>query len=251
MWSLLSGEKLGLADLTQLDEEFVRKLEFVRSASGEELREMAVETLVTTLGGQSRQILQDLFVLEENRDEFAREALKFRLHEFDDVVMHVRAGLSKVVPIAVLSLFAGEQLEALVCGNQTMDTKLLREMTEYNGADERHQVVTWFWEVLEGFSGRERTQFLRFVWGKSRLPRNKAAFERKFVLSVLTHRYVSGTKEADAALPSAMTCFFMLKLPPYSSKAILLDKLMYAILFCKSIDMDNYARIELNLLGDS
>jgi hypothetical protein len=250
MWHLLTGERLGLGELSQLDEEFVRTLEYIQGASAEDLGEASIETLVTSIGGDGRQVLREVFVTGDNKGDFARMALEYRLGEFEDVVSCVREGLSAVVPLSVLSLFSGEQLEALVCGDQTIDTKLLREMTEYNGVDEAHRVVGWFWEVLDEFSGRERTQFLRFVWGKSRLPRSKAAFERKFVLSVPTHKYKEGARETDQALPSAMTCFFMLKLPPYSTKATLREKLTYAILFCRSIDMDTYARIELNILNE-
>lgn len=38
-----------------------------------------------------------------------------------------------------------------------------------------------------------------------------------------------GTTAADGDLPSAMTCANYLKLPPYSCKEVLRDRLMYAI----------------------
>ena len=41
-------------------------------------------------------------------------------------------------------------------------------------------------------------------------------------------------------LPTAQTCFFQLRLPPYSSPEMLADRLRYAINCCRSIDMDNY-----------
>ena len=46
-------------------------------------------------------------------------------------------------------------------------------------------------------------------------------------------------------MPESYTCFFLLKLPNYSSKSVLREKLKYAIHFCKSIDTDDYARIAL------
>ena len=50
---------------------------------------------------------------------------------------------------------------------------------------------------------------------------------------------------ADHYLPESYTCFFLLKLPHYSSRAVLEEKLKYAINFCKSIDTDDYARVNL------
>lgn len=41
-------------------------------------------------------------------------------------------------------------------------------------------------------------------------------------------------------LPTAQTCFFQLRLPPYSSQQVMAERLRYAIQNCRSIDMDNY-----------
>lgn len=55
-----------------------------------------------------------------------------------------------------------------------------------------------------------------------------------------------GPDKADSVLPEAFTCFFLLKLPQYSSQDILREKLSYAINSCKSIDTDEYARIDIS-----
>ena len=39
----------------------------------------------------------------------------------------------------------------------------------------------------------------------------------------------------DDFLPESYTCFFLLKMPRYSCKRVLREKLKYAIHFCKSI----------------
>lgn len=49
----------------------------------------------------------------------------------------------------------------------------------------------------------------------------------------------------DYYLPESYTCFFLLKVPRYSCKPVLEEKLRYAINFCKSIDTDDYARVNL------
>lgn len=49
----------------------------------------------------------------------------------------------------------------------------------------------------------------------------------------------------DHYLPESYTCFFLLKMPRYSCQRVLCEKLKYAIHFCKSIDSDDYARIDL------
>jgi hypothetical protein len=55
----------------------------------------------------------------------------------------------------------------------------------YKGVDATAPLVQWFWEVMEEFSNAERSLFLRFVWGRTRLPRTIADFRgRDFVLQV-------------------------------------------------------------------
>jgi len=46
--------------------------------------------------------------------------------------------------------------------------------------------------------------------------------------------------QAVDGLPTSQTCFFQLRIPPYSSRELLADRLRYAIHNCRSIDMDNY-----------
>ena len=46
--------------------------------------------------------------------------------------------------------------------------------------------------------------------------------------------------QAPDGLPTSQTCFFQLRLPPYSSREVMAERLRYAINNCRSIDMDNY-----------
>jgi len=58
------------------------------------------------------------------------------------------------------------------------------EKTRYNGIDKNARYVEWFWEVLREITPKERSLFLRFVWGRSRLPQGKD-FDR-FTLTALS-----------------------------------------------------------------
>lgn len=74
--------------------------------------------------------------------------------------------------------------------------------------------MQWFWEVMEEFTNQERSLFLRFVWGRTRLPRTIADFRgRDFVIQVLDKYH-----PPDHFLPESYTCFFLLKMPRYSCK---------------------------------
>lgn len=43
-----------------------------------------------------------------------KPSLPFRLHEFDEQVSAVREGMARVVPVPLLSLFTGYELETMV-----------------------------------------------------------------------------------------------------------------------------------------
>lgn len=67
---------------------------------------------------------------------------------------------------------------------------------------------------MEEFTNQERSLFLRFVWGRTRLPRTIADFRgRDFVIQILD-KYTP----PDHFLPESYTCFFLLKMPRYSCK---------------------------------
>lgn len=183
-----------------------------------------------------------------------------------------------------------------MCGSPDIPLHLLKSVATYKGVEPTSALIQWFWEVMESFSNTERSLFLRFVWGRTRLPRTIADFRgRDFVVQVrrenlntqlqnlyleinaceisceqasggpLQQRWlcqygcqaesVSSSSvlqvldkynPPDHFLPESYTCFFLLKLPRYSCKQVLEEKLKYAIHFCKSIDTDDYARIALS-----
>lgn len=129
-------------------------------------------------------------------------------------VKAVRDGMSKVIPVPLLSLFSASELQTMVCGSPDIPLGLLKTVATYKGVESTSPLIQWFWEVMEEFSNQERSLFLRFVWGRTRLPRTIADFRgRDFVLQVLD-KY----NPADHFLPESYTCFFLLKMPRYSCK---------------------------------
>ncbi|KAL8442877.1 hypothetical protein Emed_007092 [Eimeria media] len=96
----------------------------------------------------------------------------------------LRQGLGEVVPLQVTDLLGPQQLERLVCGSPAIDLKLLKSHTRYSGYSATDKEIEWFWQALESFSTLERQQFLRFVWGRSRLPAAHAAWEQEMEVAM-------------------------------------------------------------------
>ena len=72
-----------------------------------------------------------------------------------------------------------------VCGNPDFSISLLKSVATHKGISPSDDLAKWLWEVLEEFTPDERSLFLRFVWGRNRLPRTIADFRgRDFVIQV-------------------------------------------------------------------
>ncbi|XP_070553640.1 E3 ubiquitin-protein ligase HERC2-like isoform X2 [Ptychodera flava] len=243
VWKQLAGMPLTVADLTEVDKDYVPGLMCIRDMEPSVFSEMEMPFSTPSASGQEVQLSSKYSrITLENRNEYVRAALNYRLREFDDQVQWVREGMAKVIPVPLLSFFTGYELETMICGSPDIPLHLLKSVATYKGVDGTAPLVSWFWEVMEEFSNTERSLFLRFVWGRTRLPRTIADFRgRDFVLQVLD-KY----NPPDHFLPESYTCFFLLKMPRYSCKEVLREKLKYAIHFCKSIDTDDYARIALS-----
>ena len=99
----------------------------------------------------------------------------------------------------------------------------------------RAQLAGWLWEVLEEVTAEERALFLQFVWGRSRMPPSSDERdpnpESRFKVDELYR------SSPDESFMTASTCFFCLHLPRYTSKAVLKEKLRYAIYNCKDMDL--------------
>ncbi|XP_052902276.1 probable E3 ubiquitin-protein ligase HERC2 [Anopheles moucheti] len=244
VWRQLCGEALRPSDLTEVDRDYITGLLYIRDVESDPKVFASIELPFSTPSAKGHEVpLSTKYtkITPENRNEYVKLALNYRIHEFDEQVKAVRDGMSKVIPVPLLSLFSAAELQAMVCGSPDIPLCLLKTVATYKGVESTSSLVQWFWEVMEEFTNQERSLFLRFVWGRTRLPRTIADFRgRDFVLQVLD-KY----NPPDHFLPESYTCFFLLKMPRYSCKAVLQEKLKYAIYFCKSIDTDEYARVAM------
>lgn len=121
-----------------------------------------------------------------NRTAFCDHMENFRLHQMDEVAAAVRRGLQTQLPPIMLKLIRWDDLEKRVCGNPDVDVKLLASVTEYgSGYSDSNDLIKWFWQVLDEFSLEERKAFLRFAWGRARLPLTRALFSQRMKLTEL------------------------------------------------------------------
>ena len=96
---------------------------------------------------------------------------------------YVREGVDYVIPQDIYSLFSWKMIEERVTGTKTIDIEKLKSITDYNvsffhfiqflkDCKETDSFILHFWKVLESFNEVERSKYLKFVWGRARLPPN-------------------------------------------------------------------------------
>ncbi|XP_072953939.1 E3 ubiquitin-protein ligase UPL4 [Typha angustifolia] len=138
-----------------------------------------------------------------------------------------KSGFNEIFPLKVLQVFTEDELERLLCGEQ--DTWTFPDLVDHFKFDHGYTAssppVIHLLEIIQELECDQRRAFLQFVTGAPRLPPGGlAALNPKLTV---VRKYSSN--EADADLPSVMTCVNYLKLPPYSSKEKMRERLLYAI----------------------
>jgi ubiquitin-protein ligase E3 C len=122
-------------------------------------------------------------------------------------------------------MFCAPELQILLSGSLTgVSAEDLKNSCNYAGGyhalDSR---IRWFWECVKEMNEKDRGLLLKFVTSCERPP----SLGISFLDPPFTIQKVDISD--DARLPTASTCFNVLKLPSYSSKMVLKSKLLAAI----------------------
>ncbi|OXB62164.1 hypothetical protein ASZ78_015346, partial [Callipepla squamata] len=174
----------------------------------------------------------------------------FRMHtQIKSQTAALISGFRSIIKPEWIRMFSAPELQRLISGdNAEIDLEDLKKHTVYYGGFHgSHRVIIWLWDILANdFSPEERAMFLKFVTSCSRPPLLgfaylKPPFSIRCVEvsddqdtgdtlgSVLRGFFTIRKKEPGGRLPTSSTCFNLLKLPNYSKKSILREKLRYAI----------------------
>jgi E3 ubiquitin-protein ligase HERC2 len=233
-WKQLLGEKAEVSDLEAIDKLFIQALGELRKLTREKFEYMVEQKFTTQLSnGKETELKKEGKAIDvnfDNREEFFKLSIDTRLHEADQQIRAMKKGLNSVVPANMLSLFSWYDLELMVCGTPEVDVELLRKHTRYVNVDASSNLVKYFWQTMESFNSEERQMFLRFVWGRSRLPVSESDWPSQFTINPLN--------AGDDKLPISHTCFFSIDLPNYSSFEVMRTKLLFSIYNCTAIDVD-------------
>ncbi|XP_059419640.1 E3 ubiquitin-protein ligase HECTD3-like isoform X2 [Carassius carassius] len=233
VWKQLIGEAVSWTkDFPAVDSVMVKLLEAMEHMDKETFDFKFGQELVYTTPLSDGRLVElipggsGVVVRYEDRMEFIRLVQKSRLEESREQIAAMQAGLVKVVPQAVLDLLTWQEVEKKVCGDPEITVEALKRLTRYEDLEQTDVRVQYLWEALMNFTNEDRSRFLRFVTGRSRLPAPIYIFPDK-----------QGSETTDA-LPQSSTCSSTLYLPKYQSAKVCEEKLRYAAYNCVAIDTD-------------
>ncbi|KAI5963633.1 UFD4 [Candida pseudojiufengensis] len=138
-------------------------------------------------------------------------------------------GFSKVFPINSLIIFSPNELVQLFGSNEedwSIDT-LSSAIIANHGYTRESKIIKDLISILVEFNDLEKREFLQFLTGSPKLPIGGFKALRP-ELTVVRKRAEDGLKDDDY-LPSVMTCANYLKIPNYSSKEIMKEKILQAV----------------------
>ncbi|KAL5611731.1 uncharacterized protein BROUX77_001887 [Berkeleyomyces rouxiae] len=236
-----TGYKGNINDLRDLDEQTYQglvMLKNVRDASEMEL-DFTVDDQAGIPGEAPVYITRNLIpngdklaVTNENRllytSYFSRHRLVVQSQKISTAFLR---GLWDIIAPSWISMFSQWELQRLVGGDSApVDLDDWRANTYYSGIyvigddNEEHPVIKMFWEVMHELDEEQRRQVLQYATSVPRAPLlGFSQLNPRFAI-----RDSQSTTHGDR-LPSASTCMNLLKLPPYKSKEIMRQKLLYAI----------------------
>ncbi|XP_004537343.1 E3 ubiquitin-protein ligase TRIP12 isoform X5 [Ceratitis capitata] len=144
----------------------------------------------------------------------------------------LREGFDSVFPSQRLRMFYPEELESVFCGSgasnyQRWDVKMLQDCCRTDhGFTQDSQAIQYLYDILSSYNRDEQRLFLQFVTGSPRLP--TGGFKSLTPQLTIVRKTFDGNQNPNDYLPSVMTCVNYLKLPEYSSREVMRQKLKVA-----------------------
>ena len=166
---------------------------------------------------------QEIDVDDTNAEEFV-SLFKEKVVSFE-LIREFTRGFTQVLPLSALTAFSPKDLPTLFTGkSETLSMSDLQNHVILDGYSPGDIQIKYLFEVLLEMSTGDVSLFLQFVTGCKFLPVDGLGG-----LSPKLKIRRWDVEDEFRRLPTAITCENVLKLPPYTSKSIFVEKLRIAI----------------------
>ncbi|KAI8149214.1 hypothetical protein BJV82DRAFT_210891 [Fennellomyces sp. T-0311] len=252
----LLGRNVFLEELRELDEDVWRNLIFLKRYDGDvEDLGLCFATDEDAFGTVTTHELKyhgrNIAVTNDNKVEYIYRMADYKLNQ--QTREQTRAfinGFRSVISEAWIRVFSPPELQRVISGEDTdFDVTDLRQHTVYqNGYFDHHPIIRSLWQIVEDFSSEEKRAFLKFVTSCPKPPLGGFDYlQPPFTIRMVTVDPTSSQGTVDGLglvktllkvgnsggatkmgrLPTSSTCFNLLKLPAYTKKSLLREKLRY------------------------
>lgn len=166
---------------------------------------------------------------DSNKGLYIEKLLSFYFkEELGEHLSAITEGFFEIVPHRYIAPFTESELELVISGQTDIDLADWKANTEYSGElTAESDVVAWFWNWMDKQNTETHRQVLQFVTGSSNVPlggfKNLRGVENRVKFSI------SKAQKDGGSLPSASTCFNMLKMPNFESQADFEAKMLLSI----------------------
>ena len=237
IWKCLLGKEINFYDYESIDIFFfnlINTLEDILKRKDESIDKYNLNFVIKNSNENDIELKPNGINIKVNLDnlqEYIELSKEKRINEFKNQFKYLKKGFYSVISLDILQVLNWTQLEEMVCGIKKLDIRDFKEHTEYEGFNIDDNTIKWFWEWFEETSEKNRIKYLKFVSGRSRLPKSGLGFKYRHIVSKMFG-------DNKNSFPKSITCFFKLNLPTYDNKEIFVEKILYAIINCEEIDTD-------------
>ena len=213
---VLKGERISIDDV---DETFAQSLKAKEGLIGLDFTYPGLPNFELKRGGSK------IDVTEANVKEYVKLITDYTVGSgLRNILDAFRQGFSSVIPFESTILFQPSEMSVVLCGFEEKWTveSLQQNVGLEHGYTAESKEIKILFEVLSEMEQDQRMLFLKFVTGSTRLPIGGLGALRPKLT-------VARKDEDDTHLPSVMTCTNYFKMPPYSTKEIMKEKILTAI----------------------
>lgn len=173
---------------------------------------------------------QDVEITESNVNNYVERIVSYTCGEWMiNLCKNFVNGFNEVMPWEPTLLFTPDELIQMWSGRHQKITydDLVNNVEVGTGHKKDSPVINNFFQVIDEMSESDQKLLVKFITGTEKLPiGGLASLQPKLTIA---ERIADRGASIDECLPSVMTCFNYFKLPMYSSKEILRERLMTAI----------------------
>ena len=165
----------------------------------------------------------------KNINDYINKRISLMKGIYEPFISKIRESLFKLIPKDIIQKFNSDELELLINGRPFIDIEDWRSNTVYKAPyNVNHQLIKWFWEILNDLSQKELSNLLLFSTGASRVPFGgfSCLESNRGNVAKFTIEYVPYMRGKNKFI-KAHTCFNRLDIPNFEAKNDLKEAVKY------------------------